>query len=584
MYQSNNQLQNITFGVYYRKSSESEDRQASSIDDQRKEMQRHAERHRITIAKEYSESKSAKQPGREQFNQMMTDLHNGKINGILCWKLNRLARNPMDGGQIQWALQQGIARAIVTNNRSYLPTDNVMIMAVELGVGNQFIQDLSNDTKRGMRQKALRGWYPQSVLPIGYIHAPKLDQYNNHTNPEIEIIRDPERFDIARRMWEHLLSGKCSVGQIYKMAHEQWGLRNKKGGKYAVNTIHQMFKKRFYYGEFEWLDEDRIRQTIQGKHDPMISKVEFKRAQLMLGKHSANTRPEEKIFAFRGIIRCGHCDCLVTAQEKIQVKCTQCKKKFSSKNKGHCPGCEIAIKEMTNPIERRYVYYGCSKGKNKAGAGCKQKAVTEQYITEQIESTLQGLYIPECFHEWLMEQFRNHYQKTRGAQQKINQQIKKRETKQLKKIDQATLMRAGGEIDADEFKNIKESLSNDLTEIRSQISGTHEEALDWFEKTETYLNLSEIALNAFKNGGTQMKHNILASLGQNQKLMDKTLIFQLPQPFFALKQLSDDLVGLKENPDGLEPAKVLENIAQNQEKSPYSDSFPSLLRRQDSNL
>jgi DNA invertase Pin-like site-specific DNA recombinase len=71
--------------------------------------------------------------------------------------LNRLARNPVDGGNISYALQMSIIKQIVTSERVYRPDDNVLMMAVELGMANQFINDLSKDTKRGLKAKAERG-------------------------------------------------------------------------------------------------------------------------------------------------------------------------------------------------------------------------------------------------------------------------------------------------------------------------------------------------------------------------------------------------------------------------------------------
>ena len=150
----------IRYFLYARKSSESEDRQMASIDSQIAELQKIADEMGLDVADRFSESRSAKGPGRPVFNQMVQRIQAGEASGILCWKLNRLARNPIDGGQISWMLQQGVLKQIQTFGKAYYPTDNVIVMAVELGMANQFIRDLSVDTKRGLRAKADRGWYP----------------------------------------------------------------------------------------------------------------------------------------------------------------------------------------------------------------------------------------------------------------------------------------------------------------------------------------------------------------------------------------------------------------------------------------
>ena len=96
----------IKYFIYARKSSESEDRQVQSIDDQIKELKKIARDNNLSVVEILFESKSAKAPGREVFNKMLERINRGEAQGIVCWKLNRLARNPIDGGQISWMLQQ----------------------------------------------------------------------------------------------------------------------------------------------------------------------------------------------------------------------------------------------------------------------------------------------------------------------------------------------------------------------------------------------------------------------------------------------------------------------------------------------
>jgi DNA invertase Pin-like site-specific DNA recombinase len=138
--------------LYARKSSENEDKQAASIPSQVDELKRLAKDHNLKIVDILTEEKSAKAPGRIVFGQMLQEIHEGKADGILCWKLDRLARNPVDGGNIAWMLQQGVIQHIQTFQKGYFPTDNVMMMSVEMGMANQFILDLSLNTNRLSKQ------------------------------------------------------------------------------------------------------------------------------------------------------------------------------------------------------------------------------------------------------------------------------------------------------------------------------------------------------------------------------------------------------------------------------------------------
>src|SRR5262249_47953515 len=113
-------MSNPRFFMYLRKSSESEERQQASIPAQERELTEFAKRRGFNvIGKPIQETMSAKRPGRPQFNRMLDVLAEGEADGIICWHLDRLARNPLDGGRLMQALGDGIIKEIVTPNRSY---------------------------------------------------------------------------------------------------------------------------------------------------------------------------------------------------------------------------------------------------------------------------------------------------------------------------------------------------------------------------------------------------------------------------------------------------------------------------------
>jgi DNA invertase Pin-like site-specific DNA recombinase len=102
----------VRYFLYARKSSENEDKQVASVPSQIEELKKLAQEMSLNIVEIFTEEKSAKAPGRPVFSQMIADIHKGGAEGILCWKLDRLARNPIDGGTISWMLQQSVIRHI----------------------------------------------------------------------------------------------------------------------------------------------------------------------------------------------------------------------------------------------------------------------------------------------------------------------------------------------------------------------------------------------------------------------------------------------------------------------------------------
>lgn len=92
-----------SYVMYCRKSSESEDRQAASIDEQVSILKQFTADRNLTLIKSFVESKSAKAPYvRKEFETMIQFITEHKdIKGIITWKLNRLSRNPVDTGALQ---------------------------------------------------------------------------------------------------------------------------------------------------------------------------------------------------------------------------------------------------------------------------------------------------------------------------------------------------------------------------------------------------------------------------------------------------------------------------------------------------
>ena len=101
--------------IYARKSTEDSGRQIQSIDDQINFLKKLAKEKDLDIVEIFSESKSAKKPGRPVFEKMLSFIQSKKATGILCWKLDRLSRNPKDGGDIQSLTGATITSRAVTN-------------------------------------------------------------------------------------------------------------------------------------------------------------------------------------------------------------------------------------------------------------------------------------------------------------------------------------------------------------------------------------------------------------------------------------------------------------------------------------
>ena len=162
------------FFLYARKSTEDEERQVMSIEAQLAELAEFAKRENIEIAETFIESKSAKKPGREIFNEMMSKVHESKEPiGLIAWHPDRLARNSVDGGQIIYSIDINKIVSLRFPTFWFEPTpQGLFMLQVAFGQSKYYSDNLSENVKRGIRQKLRRGEWP-GLAPFGYVNNPK---------------------------------------------------------------------------------------------------------------------------------------------------------------------------------------------------------------------------------------------------------------------------------------------------------------------------------------------------------------------------------------------------------------------------
>lgn len=506
--------------IYCRRSSEAEDRQVLSIESQMRELKSLAERLNLTVVDTLTESYSAKAPGRPVFNEIISKISQGKVDGVICWKLDRLARNPIDGGQIIWMLQRGIIKHIQTYDRGYYPEDNVLVMNIEFGMANQFILDLSKNVKRGLKTKAEKGVFP-GPAPLGYLNDKTKERGNRN------IIIDTDRFPLIRKMWDLMLTGNYSPPKILEIANKTWGFRTPKGHPMSRSGIYKVFSSPFYYGWFEY--PNRSGKWYKGIHQSMVTQEEYDKVQILLGRRGRR-RPRKLDFAFTGLIRCGECGAMITAEEKNQVICSVCKYKFSSTSRFQCPKCDTAIEDMKSPTTLKYVYYHCTKSKN---CRCTQGSVEVKRLEEQISECLSGLHISENFKTWAVKCLNKDCKNEFAIREQIVQSQRKAYDSCLKKIKnlfelKISPLNTDGCMLSDEKYNeenkklLKEKA--DLEEVMADANGRINRKL---RDTEAEFDLACHAKERFAKGSPQAKSTILQSLGSNLILKDKKLHIQL---------------------------------------------------------
>ena len=365
--------------LYARKSSEDKSKQVLSLESQVNEMKKLAHSLGLEIAKIFTESKSAKLPNnRPVFLEMLKLLENNNEAegyGILCWKIDRLSRNPIDSGKIQWLLQQSKIKVIQTSDKQYLPSDNVLLLNIEGSMANQYILDLSKNVKRGLRTKLEKGGWP-CIAPIGYLNDGKGN-----------ILIDNERAPYVKQIFKMYTSGNYTIKEIADKIYMA-GLKSRGGNKYHKSQIYTLLNNKFYYGIMTSHGEEYI-----GNHKPIIAKRLFDEAQEVAHKKQ-HIKKNKLDFIFRGLMVCAHCGCLYTASKKrgkhIYYYCTNGKNKCEE-HKSYLKEYEAikmladVFERLTFPEEMINLMYEASQDKLKQESESNEYLKTKNELLKQLK-------------------------------------------------------------------------------------------------------------------------------------------------------------------------------------------------------
>lgn len=500
-------LDHLRYRLYVRKSTDSEDRQVQSLQDQVKVMQGIAKREGARLIGEpLTESRSAKLPNnRPIFEELIQEIESGKIDAIVCWKLDRLSRNPTDSGRIQQLLQDGKLKHILTNERNYFPEDNAIVFSVEAGMSNQYIRELATNTKRGMAQKAERGHKP-GVPPIGYLN----DRINK------VVIQDPDRFNLIRILWDKMLTGTYSIAELQHIADEELHIttvvRTKVGGNpIAYSSLCAMFKNEFYTGKLPFKG-----QLLPGKHNAMITEDEFERVQQIIDP-SHTTRPKDKTYNFqlRNLFRCGECGFAITAEQKRK----------NIKSTGE-------VKE--------YVYYHCT-GKNKATKCSQPKLhVNEDMLIEQIKDQLSKFTIDPDFYKLAIETLAQEEDDVVDKSREVTASIEKANQKAQNSINRLRRMRYNGEAEDDSWYFAEmQTLEDALEDVQKKRNKAEYKARNWRSKADEVFTFARYAKDDFDSDDLEKKRSVIVKLGEVLTILDRTIQFTPNKYFIPLEEMNE---------------------------------------------
>jgi site-specific DNA recombinase len=465
--------------AYCRKSTESEDRQVLSIDSQINEMRKLATRDSVFLDEIFTESKSAKAPGRPVFKDVLKYIEKHPC-VVYSWKLDRLARNPKDGGEIQWLVDRGQINEIRTFERTFCNTsDDKFMMNLDFGMAKKYVDDLSINVKRGIRAKLEKGEWP-NCAPFGYD--------NNITSHLVEINQEAPH---VIEMFRLYATSGYGIRELSNIMYEK-GMRTRGGEKVGKTKIHVMLTNPFYYG---MMVKDGI--YYPGKHEPLITKEIFDRVQdIISGRYKS--RPKKQFFAHRGFMRCHVCGCTLTATLK----------------KGHA-------------------YYYCTNGKG----NCEQH---KKYLRSEMVDKMMADVLGEIeFDEETVEIMYLAAKEKTGLNEQYAESVIHNLTVQLTdaRAKQERLLNSylDGLTPEAVYKSKIQAISNEITETEEQIKKMEEKKTREYstlELTKEYFLTASRAKKEFLKKDDSGKREVVKKLLWNLSIEDKNLAsYKLKEPY-----------------------------------------------------
>ncbi|MBQ2643762.1 recombinase family protein [Candidatus Saccharibacteria bacterium] len=488
------------YDLYARKSTEDSDKQVQSLDDQVRIMKKIAEEKGLRIGKVFKESKSAAKPyNREKFDEMVKRIKDGKVNGILCWHLNRLSRNPLENGLIHQLLEDGRIKHIMTDNGDFTENEDLMFDMMA-SMNARYSKELSAAVTRGMNSRAEKGVFP-GVAPIGYL--------NKHIGKgENQIIIDEERFWKVRKLWDLGLTGTYTMAELARIAGEDLHLktiqRRKTGGKpLSYQGVIDLFRNPFYYGKFKWGGK-----LYDGAYKPMVTKEEWNKMQGLIDpKHAARPQKKDIPHLFGGMLKCGSCGYAIVTETK--------EKKLASGKIG--------------------VYHYCRCGNKCKKVKCEQKVrIPESELEEQIRTELQKFTIADDFFKLAVEALA-HEDKMESKKQKERRAIISRQIEvKNKQMDGLRRARYSGEItDQAWFLKEQQSIQDEIDALQEDFNRVIEASRNWAEVANDVFMFARYAKEDFDSDDLNRKRLVLSRLGGNNlKLVGRNIVFT-PNKYFV---------------------------------------------------
>jgi len=361
----------------------SSDQQDKSIDDQRSEIIRYAERNGYKLVRWYvDEAISGDDETREEFQKLVQDAKTIRdFDAVLVWSQDRFSRFDILDAAIYWkALRDAEVSlvSVVEGPRDFESISGMLLSCVSQHESNNFLKKLAHGVSRGMRSTASGGYWSCSVPPYGYKIVP------DAINPKRKRLAiDESRAGVVREAFELFALSDVSFSGIARHLNER-GYRTSKGNGWTGLAVSELFENEAYIGtivrgkratgkhvrtigkESEEVKRRADKITWQSRsqcivaenaHPAIVDRETWERVQEKLdSKRKHDKRAPRQATSLSGLVRCGHCGQAVCSSSGY----LRCLNKIKSRpaltaDCNYCVKLETVLSHVLARIESEYL-------------------------------------------------------------------------------------------------------------------------------------------------------------------------------------------------------------------------------------
>ena len=493
--------------IYLRLSKEDDDlscssgskNESNSISNQRKLIYDFMKSHPgLELYDEYKDDgKSGSNFDRAEFQRMMKDIEEGKVNCVIVKDQSRFGRDYIDVGKYKEKIFPKLGVRFITINEGYdslsATSSDDLAFTINSFVYDFYIRDISTKIRTNLTAKKQNGEYAGAFVAYGYV---------KDSDDKSKLVVDPFAADVVRDIFRWKIEGLSPQNIAIRL--NELGIpspaeyKRLSGSNYKTNfqasskaiwshvSVRRILKNEIYLGvmiqgkrttpnyktktvvtkaESEWL-------RVEGTHEAIISARDFELVQELLKDDTHCRSGDITVPVYAGRVYCGDCGA-------------------------------TAVRKTVSYADKRYVYYVCNANKHDKKV-CSRHSIREDVLDQVIYQTVRHqidllLDVDKALRQFENLSWEKHKLKQLDASIEIQEEAVRKNN--MLRLGIYEDLRAGL-LDSSEYESLKKELAERIDEATAAIEKLNKEKREildgvsrqqsWVEQFRQYESVTEL--------------------------------------------------------------------------------------------